>query len=227
MARSRRHARIASSSTRSRSPETVASALPASAAAITGASAGSRTGTSTSTAGRNGAKRTRTSSTSRSSIPYRRMRGRRRTSAISEARAHDATGVTAPRRIASRTRPGGPSGRIRPETQTFVSTTTRRTAPPNLADRLGHVPIDVLRREVPCRGDVPPPGQEILETALPLGVVDDLHALGSKPLVQGRAHELRHGLAPLLAKPAERLELHLGQIDVRALHRLYTIHQTG
>src|SRR6266511_3620422 len=104
------------------------------------------------------------------------------------------------------TRPGVPSGKASPETQTFVSTTTRSARLPHLADGRHHLALDGRLFEAALDGARAAPGQQCVEAPLPFALVDRAHALlGERP----QAREL-----PIL------------EVDVRALHRLYTIHRT-
>jgi hypothetical protein len=160
-------------------------------------------------------------------MPYLSMSlGRRRTSAISSANSHDATGVSRPARIASRTSPGGLSGRISPETQTLVSTTTRRCGSPDGGDCGAHVAFDLISWRLYASGGIPAALEQTREAPLPLPLLNYSHTLGRQPCIDGLSDQFRYCHRALLSEVPENLQLAVIQIDVGASHRLYIIHHT-
>jgi hypothetical protein len=126
-------------------------------------------------------------------------------------------------RIALRIRPGGPAGRMRPETQTLESTTTRSAGPSHLAHRFHHVLVYVLLGKAFFLGDPGSALEEGGEAALPLIVRDAADTLGREPLVDRFTHESGDGLPAALAQAAQRLELLVVEVDVGSSHRPYII----
>jgi hypothetical protein len=112
-----------------------------------------------------------------------------------------------------------------PETQTFVSRTTRSARLPHLADCLGDFSLDFLLGHAELAPDPVTATKKCLEASLPLVCGDASCALRREPGVHGLAHEDSDGFAPLLSETAKELELLVVEIDVRALHRSYIIHR--
>jgi hypothetical protein len=113
-----------------------------------------------------------------------------------------------------------------PETQTFVSRTTRSARLPHFANCLVDLSLDFLFGSPELAPDPVTATKKYLEASLPLVWGDASCALRLEPGVHGLAHEDSDGFSPLLPETAEELELIVVEVDVRALHRVYTIHQT-
>src|SRR6266511_605151 len=124
------------------------------------------------------------------------------------------------------TRPGAPSGKASPDTQTFVSTTTRSARLPHLADGRHHLALDGRLFEAALGGARAAPGQQCVEAPLPFALVDRAHALLGEPPIECVSHEGGDGLTTTLGKRPQARELPILEVDVGALHRLYTIHRT-
>lgn len=110
---------------------------------------------------------------------------------------------------------------IRPETQTFVSTTTRRS---NLGHSRRDVALDARRGRIHAAGDAHPSIEERIEAPLPLVCGNLPDAVLGQPVVNRLPHESSDRFTAALAHSAQRTELFLIEIDVRADHRLYIIH---
>lgn len=121
-------------------------------------------------------------------------------------------------------RPGLPAGKIRPETQTFVSTTTRSVRPSDLANGLHHVSLDLLGGPAALTRQLRTSLEELTEAATPLVFRDWPDVLRRQPGIDGLADQACDRLGPPLRHAAQRVYLLLREIDVRPLHRLYTIH---
>ena len=113
---------------------------------------------------------------------------------------------------------------MRPETQTFVSTTTRRAGPPDLSYRRRYVALNLVKRPATSFRPLACSPKQRRETRLPLVLADDTHTLGLKPRLHRFPNQRGDRLAPLLPQPPEGLELFLTEVDIRSLHRSYTIH---
>jgi hypothetical protein len=73
----------------------------------------------------------------------------------------------------------------RPETQTFVSTTTRRARPPHLSNGSSDVSLDHPGGGSRRIDGARPTRQQGAVTTEPFVLAENLHALGSEPLVDG------------------------------------------
>ena len=111
---------------------------------------------------------------------------------------------------------------ISPETQTFVSTTTRRS---NLGHRRCDVLLDAGRGRLHSPGDARASVQQCVEALLPLVSRNLADAVLGEPAVNRLSHEGSDRLAAALAHSAQRAELFLIEIDIRADHRSYIIHR--
>ena len=110
---------------------------------------------------------------------------------------------------------------ISPETQTFVSTTTRRS---NLGHRCRYIPLDAGGCRLHASGDAGATVEERVEALLPLVGRDLADAIVGEPVVNRLSHERSDRLASALAHRAQCPELLLIEIDVRANHTSYIIH---
>jgi len=79
---------------------------------------------------------------------------------------------------------------MRPDAQTFVSTTTRSAGPSDLADGRLHVAVDCLGLRSARPVAFASPSEELVEPALPLVLGHDGDALRLEPGIDGVAHEL-------------------------------------
>ncbi len=111
---------------------------------------------------------------------------------------------------------------ISPETQTFVSTTTRRS---NLGHGRCDIPLDAGRGRLHAPSDASATVEQGVEALLPLVSRDLANAIVGEPVVDRLSHERGDRLAAALTHRTQRAELQLIEIDVCANHRLYTIHQ--
>ena len=111
---------------------------------------------------------------------------------------------------------------ISPETQTFVSTTTRRS---NLGHRRGDIALDAGRGRLHAVGDARASVEQRVEALLPLVCGDLADAVLVKPVVNRLPHESSDRLTAALAHRAQCAQLLLVEIDIRADHRLYIVHQ--
>ena len=110
---------------------------------------------------------------------------------------------------------------IRPDTQTFVSTTTRRS---NLGHRCRDVALHAGRGRLHAPGDASATVVQRVEALLPLVSRDLANAIVGEPVVNRLPHEGGDGFATALAHRAECSELFLIEVDVGANHRPYIIH---
>jgi hypothetical protein len=110
---------------------------------------------------------------------------------------------------------------ISPETQTFVSTTTRRS---NLGYRCRDVLLDAGRSRLYPPGDARATVQQCVEASLPLVHRDLTDAVLGKPVVNRLPHERRDRFPATLAHRAQCAELLFIEIDVRPDHPSYIIH---
>jgi hypothetical protein len=129
-----------------------------------------------------------------------------------------------PVRTARRIRPGGVSGTISPEIQTFVSTATRSAGSPHLADGGRHVALDIGVGESTLLGDALAPLEQLAEAPLPLVLGEAPRPLRFQPRVDGLSNKGGDRFAAALAQSAEERELLVIEINIRALHRPYIIH---
>ena len=110
---------------------------------------------------------------------------------------------------------------ISPETQTFVSTTSRRS---NLGHRRRDVALDTRRGWLHPPVDASATVQQRVEASLPLVGWDLADTIFVKPIVNRLPHESSNRLAAALTHRSQRAELLLIEIDIRTNHRLYNIH---
>ena len=100
---------------------------------------------------------------------------------------------------------------ISPDTQTFVSTTTRRS---NLGHRCRDVALDAGRGRLHAPGDASATVEQRVEALLPLVSRDLANAVVGEPVVNRLPHEGGDGFATALAHRAECSELLLIEVDV-------------
>ena len=112
-----------------------------------------------------------------------------------------------------------------PETQTFVSTTTRSAGPPHLHERAGDVGFDLVHLRFHRRRDPTASLEKRAEALSPLVLSDHPDMLGAEPRADGLPDELRHAGPTLRPKALERSELLVGKVDVRSAKHVYTIHR--
>jgi hypothetical protein len=118
-------------------------------------------------------------------------------------------------------------GTISPETQTFVSTTTRSARLADLANSVHYVPFDLIRIEASLPCNLIAPAKEGIEPPAPLVFVHTADSLLIEPGVDGLAHELGYRGAPAGGKHSQQVELALVQINIGTAHRPYIIHRTA
>ena len=113
---------------------------------------------------------------------------------------------------------------ISPETQTFVSTTTRRS---NLGHRCRDVALDAGRGRLHAPGAASATVEQRVEALLPLVSRNLANAVVGEPVVNRLSNEGSDRLTAALAHRAERSELFLVEVDVRANHLPYIIHRNS
>jgi hypothetical protein len=122
--------------------------------------------------------------------------------------------------------PGTLRGRMSAETQTFVSTTTRRSDSPHFVDRGRHIALDLIH--VPARlvRDPTTAIEQRIETANPLVPVEATDTLLAEPPVDRLPDELCDGTALSSAQHPQRIERRVIEVDVRPSHESYIIHRS-
>ena len=105
-----------------------------------------------------------------------------------------------------------------------MSTTTRSARLPDLANDLDHIALDRGRVKVTLAGCPAAAGDEGVEASLPLIGSHRPDSLRVQPGTDRFAYELGDRHPPCGTDSPQRVELLVGEVDVRASHRPYIIH---